>query len=849
MKRLFCFIRVGLICSFLLVASFAVAKVDKPPVFDLPRLSEIVIDGDGADWGEGGFRVTILADSKGRFRSPQDFDVTFRLAWNEAGLLLLATVRDDEAVEGKSVKEISDGDNLELFCSPRPGAEEYVQIRIAPGIDPTFPEPRYQVRVRPEQQEFLDRIKLSLARKQVAGGYQLELLFPWDNFGITPRVGTILPFQFCAQDKDEADGSIKLVWNPKEGGGSEGLAGRTYLLRLAQRASPAIITRTISVFERGGAHLKIVTQPDYIGRPFVLQAGRGELARGEFSEKEGRAWAELMLPLPPQLEGYREVSILDGKRKIGCFALTGVAMARAKAIATAKIVFSPYCFTGADLPEGDFENPGLMQSLIGPYSIGLRYFDADFNPVTRAEKPGRYGAVLEVIPASGKPLRRFRTLCKLAEPATLVVPPLNPNPELFTRLGAAPQAVTAESGAINDTLGGPVEDLLEREAAGAVLLAGLYELGNANVTDFADNARARDRQWWVTFKRKFYGLDRVYNQPVISPRRIIGEPARVVRTGSLAEAGMKPDAAEKIDAVCREWAERSQEPFSVCIVRHGVIVLHKAYGHYDGRPMTVQDKCGMYSVGKTIATLQMMQLLDQGLLSLDDPIEKYLPALRGVAVEKPITIYHLYSHTSGLFDNWGDQLPDMEEVVGDIYPYLEVGQRFSYNGAGFALGSKIVEAVSGEAYPQFCKRHLFEPLGCNDVTLFDSCWDIRIAPLDLAKVGQLLLNGGTYGDQLFFSRETFALMPPSPTHPTQKTKAIFPFYGIGLSTADWLTKKWLPLSAFGHGTLSEGFLVVDPVNDTVIVMTRENAGEFYWDYLDPFFGAIAEGMAEPGYQK
>ena len=59
---------------------------------------------------------------------------------------------------------------------------------------------------------------------------------------------------------------------------------------------------------------------------------------------------------------------------------------------------------------------------------------------------------------------------------------------------------------------------------------------------------------------------------------------------------MKPDAAGKIDAVCREWAADDDRAFAVCIVRHGVIVLHRAYGTRDGRPITVHTKSWMASI-------------------------------------------------------------------------------------------------------------------------------------------------------------------------------------------------------------------------------------------------------------
>src|SRR4051812_36002923 len=69
------------------------------------------------------------------------------------------------------------------------------------------------------------------------------------------------------------------------------------------------------------------------------------------------------------------------------------------------------------------------------------------------------------------------------------------------------------------------------------------------------------------------------------PGRIEGGMAREVREGTAAEAGVRPEMAENLDAVCRAWAADSDQAFAVCVVRHGVIVLHRAYGMRDGKPM------------------------------------------------------------------------------------------------------------------------------------------------------------------------------------------------------------------------------------------------------------------------
>src|SRR5262249_44989856 len=159
--------------------------------------------------------------------------------------------------------------------------------------------------------------------------------------------------------------------------------------------------------------------------------------------------------------------------------------------------------------------------------------------------------------------------------------------------------------------------------------------------------------------------------------------------------GILPGTAENIDAALRAFEKDTDEAFAVCIVRDGVIVLHRAYGTRDGKAMTLDTPSWMASVTKTMAAVLMLMLLDRGLVKLDDPVEKYLPPLRGLRKANPLTIHHLYTHTNGLtldgYPGWNDEMPDVAERVAAYYDLLRVGQTWSYTGTGNILGGKIIE--------------------------------------------------------------------------------------------------------------------------------------------------------------
>ena len=368
------------------------------------------------------------------------------------------------------------------------------------------------------------------------------------------------------------------------------------------------------------------------------------------------------------------------------------------------------------------------------------------------------------------------------------------------------------------------------------MLAGIA-LGSPDKTALRKNADAfaRERQWWVELKRSL-AKPNPAGPPLLAPRPRSGPPALTVREGTLAEAGMKPDAAEKIDATLQAWAADTDQAFAVCIVRRGVIVLHQAYGTRDGRPMTLTDKSWMASVTKTMSATLMMMLVDRGLASLENPVTRFLPQLRDIDVATPMTLRHLYTHTSGLADwpAWSDELADVEDQVADCYPFVKVGKKWAYNGQGYTLGGKIIEALSGEAVPFFYLHHLLEPLGMENTDVIATHADAMTVPLDMARFAQLLLNRGSYGDLEFFRPETFALMLPKVLTDVLGPDATKTF-GIGLDGQPGSGK-------FGHGTASAAAFSIDTKDELIVIMCRNKIGTNYDKYNGPFHDAVREGI-------
>jgi len=806
-------------------------------VYDVPRLEGVAVDGSAEDWEDRGFGVEMMYDERSDTPA-SDFEPVFRLGWDENGLLFMARVRDDVlSLEAPP----SLGDSAAITLAAQPGAPGYYRAVARVGVVPDGIELRVDLGDNRVGADEMEELAAEFAGLRTEDGYAIEGRLPWKNLAIKPEVGGRLAFIVWFNDVDEEGGrKTRFAWPQKAGRDTSVMNW----LRLAEEAGPPVVLSAAGGYKKfKHAEVDVYGAARLVGKEVALKRGDERVAGARLAEKDGRAAAELRVTLPPG-EGLGMVNAVVEGYRAAAVHLPDFDVERGRWLLEAPIVFEPYCFAGDKLPDCDFEQPGLAEQVIGPYRIKTAYYDANFDEVAEAVEPGRYGAVVEITPEKGgRTIRRLRTLYRFPEEiewwtleskASLGWPE-----EVYEKMGLEPAIVAQESEAIKGFVNWRMVEGLSRKHEGAELLAGMSQLKPRPTPKPTGTTGAKNRQWWVTFKRKYYGSEKRYPGRFFCPRPIEGESAPAIREGTLEEAGMKADAAEKIDAALQEWAEGSDEAFAVCIVRHGVIVLHKAYGMRDGKPMGLTTRSWMASLTKLMSGTLMMMLVDQGLVDLDERVDKYLPALRGIEVETPLTVRHLYTHTNGFWGHWGDGDHDLEELIAGFYPHLEVGKRYEYNGVGFALGGKIIETVSGEAIPMFYVHHLLDPLGCKNTRVFGTSGDAASVPLDMAKIGQMLLNKGAYGEMRFFSEETFRKMLPE-----RLTKVLGPgatnVYGIGTT---WFEQGFGD-GTFGHGAASNAILRIDPTNDMVVVMTRDDAGKDFGKYVERFFQAVIEGLGD-----
>lgn len=205
-------------------------------------------------------------------------------------------------------------------------------------------------------------------------------------------------------------------------------------------------------------------------------------------------------------------------------------------------------------------------------------------------------------------------------------------------------------------------------------------------------------------------------------------PALLLALSAGACAAMSPSMTDSIDPLMSDYAG-DVPGAAVLVLRDGEPVVRRGYGLADvaaGVAVTPQTNFRLASVSKAFTAATILLLAEDGLVGLDDPVRKWLPSLPEAA--DAVTIHHLLSHTSGLID-YEDVMPEgLERQVRDADVlailegqdrlYFEPGSRYRYSNSAYALLTLVVEAASGQAYPDFLRERIFVPLGMHDSVAF-----------------------------------------------------------------------------------------------------------------------------------
>lgn len=220
-----------------------------------------------------------------------------------------------------------------------------------------------------------------------------------------------------------------------------------------------------------------------------------------------------------------------------------------------------------------------------------------------------------------------------------------------------------------------------------------------------------------------------------------------------AQTLLPDEMQHKIDKVATDALAKTGVPSaSVAVVKDGQIAYLRAYGNARLDPATPAKPEMRYSIGsisKQFTAAAILLLQEQGKLSLDDKVAKFIPSLTRA---NEVTIRQLLSHTSGYQDYWPQDYlmpmmlqPVTAQKILDTWARkpldFEPGTRWQYSNTNYIIAGLIVEKASGEPLLQFLQEKVFTPLNMK--------W---VADTDKAKLGDTDPTG----------YQRYALAPPHP---------------------------------------------------------------------------------------
>lgn len=201
-------------------------------------------------------------------------------------------------------------------------------------------------------------------------------------------------------------------------------------------------------------------------------------------------------------------------------------------------------------------------------------------------------------------------------------------------------------------------------------------------------------------------------------------PAPVSLAPEATPAATEAPFVAEARAAIQAYVDRNEFFGTVLVAKAGKPVFREAFG-LANRELNVALKpesiLRLGSITKQFTAASILQLAEQGKLSVDDPVSKYYTA--APAAWSKITIKHLLNHRSGIPSYTG--LPgffDKESVIArtpdqvialtrDMPLEFEPGAQFAYNNTGYVMLGYIIEKVSGQSYADYLQAHIFTPLG------------------------------------------------------------------------------------------------------------------------------------------
>jgi len=332
--------------------------------------------------------------------------------------------------------------------------------------------------------------------------------------------------------------------------------------------------------------------------------------------------------------------------------------------------------------------------------------------------------------------------------------------------------------------------------------------------------------------------------------------------------GFSPARLGRVTDYLQRAADQGQYAGAVTLIaRRGSIVQWQALGYRDvarSEPMRVDAIFQIYSMTKPITSVAALILMEEGRLTLEDPVSRFLPEFARMQVlerpaVRPITIRHLLTHTAGFAAGEklrGPAVDRLNEARLDELPSLaayatglaalplanDPGERFSYDGVNSEVLSRVIEVVAGRPFDEFLSKRVLAPLRMLDtgfsvppdqrariveMTSTDATGRLLAASAGANKPGEMLKRypsgaGGLYSTAADYARFCQMLLNAGELDGVR----ILGRKTVELMMTNHLTQLSPPVNEFndGEGFGLGGYVVLDPARRGQL----GSVGQFGW---------------------
>lgn len=383
--------------------------------------------------------------------------------------------------------------------------------------------------------------------------------------------------------------------------------------------------------------------------------------------------------------------------------------------------------------------------------------------------------------------------------------------------------------------------------------------------------------------------------------------------------GMSSERLQRVDEYFQRFVDDNQIVGAVTLIaRKGQVVHHTALGwkyKEENISMSTDTIFGLASMTKPIVSTALMMLFEEGRFRLDDPISGWIPEYadhmvrmsdgprqRQVREDRPVTIRHVLTHTSGLTLNVagaGLSEADRRWVTNDGEPFATLGERVAraakipgafhpgdhwQYGASTDYVAVLVEKISGMSIDAFLKERIFEPLGMLDTfynvprdkvdrvaavyrpnddfraelsrapafqeptTYFRGTAGLSSTAADYFRFAQMVANGGEFDGVRLLGRMTVDLMISNNIGTGKDVYIRGPGYGFGLGFGVLLdpTQSFDTLSpgSYGWGGAFGTLYWADPVEDLIGLMFIQLSGHGPLNIRQRFTNVVTQAVVD-----